>query len=581
MRDPQLPSLLAATALLLLGCSGSEDPTTAGQAPEAQAEQDFTPIAAPSNPMTDLELVEDRTEEVADRLLSFSAALVKQDFETAKAWFADDFQGMGFAGLLVSSETIQLQGVVSRDFDVSRAPIVDKAGLIASWEETFGKWGEVSSVIWKVKGAEFQQGGRPAGRIRLYLHATGILPDGTMQSFAAWGWARVKRVGDWVIDRLEFTSYNFKTLSQAPYVEVTNAAGVGHTFARFGSDQNRSFHFNGAAAGDVDGDGDWDLFVPSDERNFLYIAQPDGTYTEEAVERAVDQPDDGTGAVFLDFDNDGDQDLFVAQVGWEIKDDRGGHHCALFTNDGAGKFTNASELAGLESPFVAYSPTVFDFDGDGWLDIFLSCYGMVEREHNNSWFQATNGYPNALLRNLGEGKGFEDVATKLGMAGSRWSYASAAADIDLDGDPDLYVANDYGDNEFWINAGDGTFEQQSDARGVTDRGNGMGVSFGDLNQDGRLDLYVSNMSSTAGNRILDRLEDSIDQETYLVLRKLAAGNSIFFQEEDGNLKRLPKNAGGIGASWAWSANLADLNLDGRLDIFCTNGFVTGNLAFDT
>lgn len=581
MRDPQLPSLLAATALLLLGCSGSEDPTTAGQAPEAQAEQDFTPIAAPSNPMTDLELVEDRTEEVADRLLSFSAALVKQDFETAKAWFADDFQGMGFAGLLVSSETIQLQGVVSRDFDVSRAPIVDKAGLIASWEETFGKWGEVSSVIWKVKGAEFQQGGRPAGRIRLYLHATGILPDGTMQSFAAWGWARVKRVGDWVIDRLEFTSYNFKTLSQAPYVEVTNAAGVGHTFARFGSDQNRSFHFNGAAAGDVDGDGDWDLFVPSDERNFLYIAQPDGTYTEEAVERAVDQPDDGTGAVFLDFDNDGDQDLFVAQVGWEIKDDRGGHHCALFTNDGAGKFTNASELAGLESPFVAYSPTVFDFDGDGWLDIFLSCYGMVEREHNNSWFQATNGYPNALLRNLGHGKGFEDVATKLGMAGSRWSYASAAADIDLDGDPDLYVANDYGDNEFWINAGDGTFEQQSDARGVTDRGNGMGVSFGDLNQDGRLDLYVSNMSSTAGNRILDRLEDSIDQETYLVLRKLAAGNSIFFQEEDGNLKRLPKNAGGIGASWAWSANLADLNLDGRLDIFCTNGFVTGNLAFDT
>ena len=577
MRDPQPLPLLAATALLLVGCSGSEDPASAG----AQAKQDFTPIAAPSNPMTDLELVEDRTEEVADRLLSFSAVLVKQDFETAQAWFADDFQGMGFAGLLVSSETTQLQGVVSRDFDVSRAPIVNKAGLIASWEETFGKWGQVSSVIWKVKGAEFQQGGRPSGRIKLYLHATGILPDGTMQSFAAWGWARVKRVGDWVIDRLEFTSYNFKTLSQAPYVEVTSAAGVGHTFARFGSDQNRSFHFNGAAAGDVDGDGDWDLFVPSDERNFLYIAQPDGTYTEEAVQRAVDQPDDGTGAVFLDYDNDGDQDLFVAQVGWAFEDDRGGHHCALYTNDGTGKFTHASELAGLGSPFVAYSPTVFDFDGDGWLDIFLSCYGMVEREHNNSWFQATNGYPNALLRNLGEGKGFEDVATKLGMAGSRWSYASAAADIDLDGDPDLYVANDYGDNEFWINAGDGTFEQQSDARGVTDRGNGMGVSFGDLNQDGRLDLYVSNMSSTAGNRILDRLKDSIDQETYLVLRKLAAGNSIFFQEQDGNLKRLPKNAGGVGASWAWSANLADLNLDGRLDIFCTNGFVTGNLAFDT
>jgi hypothetical protein len=285
--------------------------------------------------------------------------------------------------------------------------------------------------------------------------------------------------------------------------------------------------------------------------------------------------------VFLDFDNDGDQDLFVAQVGWDIGDEKGGHHCALYTNDGSGNYTLARGLAGLNNPFVAYSPTVLDYDGDGWLDIFLSCYGMVEREHNDSWLQATNGYPNALLRNLGEGRGFEDMAEELGMAGSQWSYASAAADIDLDGDPDLYVANDYGDNQFWINDGDGSFEQQSDARGVTDRGNGMGASFGDLNQDGLLDLYVSNMSSTAGNRILDRLEDSIDPEILQVLRKLAAGNSIFFQQADGTLKRSPKKAGGVGANWAWSANLVDLNLDGRLDVFCTNGFVTGNLAWDT
>ena len=579
MRHPHRILLLSASALLFFSCGGSDAPQPS--APEAQADQGFTPIASPSNPMTNLELVEDRTEEVADRLLTFSAELVKQDFVAALDWLADDFKGMGFAHLPVSAETTQLAGVVSQDFDVNGAPIVDKAGLLASWEETFGKWGEVSSVIWKVKGAEFQQGGRPMGRIKLYIHATGILPDGTMQSFSAWGWARVKRVGDWVIDRLELTSYNIKTLTQAPFVEVTSAAGVGHTFARFGSDQNRSFHFNGAAAGDVDGDGDWDLFVPSDDRNYLYIALPDGTYGEQAVERGVDQPDDGTGAVFLDFDNDGDQDLFVAQVGWDIGDEKGGHHCALYTNDGSGNYTLASGLAGLNNPFVAYSPTVLDYDGDGWLDIFLSCYGMVEREHNDSWLQATNGYPNALLRNLGEGRGFVDVAEELGMAGSQWSYASAAADIDLDGDPDLYVANDYGDNQFWINDGDGSFEQQSDARGVTDRGNGMGASFGDLNQDGLLDLYVSNMSSTAGNRILDRLEDSIDPEILQVLRKLAAGNSIFFQQADGTLKRSPKKAGGVGANWAWSASLVDLNLDGRLDVFCTNGFVTGNLAWDT
>lgn len=565
----------------VVSCSESEKPAPEPSGHPAQSDQAFTPIAPPTKPMTNLELVEDRTEEVADRLLSFSALLAKQDFETARGWLSSDFEGQGFSGLPVTHEETQIQGVLSQDFDVARAPIVNGDGLIQSWEQTFGQWGQVSSVLWKVKGAEFQQGGRPYGRIKLYIHATGIRPDGTMQSFTAWGWARVRRVGDWVIDRLELTSYNLRTLAQAPFVEVTNAAGMGHTFARFGSDQNQSFHFNGVAAGDLDGDGDWDIFIPSDDRNYLYIAQPDGTYTEEALKRGLAQPDDGTGAVFFDFDNDGDQDLFVSQVGWAHENDSGGHLCQLYLNDGEGKFSPNASTPGLQDPFVAYSATVLDYDGDGWLDIFLACYGMVEKEHNDSWFQATNGYPNVLLRNLGQGRGFENVAAKLGMEGGRWSYAAAAADIDLDGDADLYVANDYGDNKFWINQGDGTFEQQSDALGVTDRGNGMGVSFGDLNQDGLLDLYVSNMSSTAGNRILDRLEGSIDQETLQVLRKLAAGNSIFLQQPDGTLARRPKKAGGIGANWAWSASLADLNLDGSLDIFCTNGFVTGNLAFDT
>ena len=109
----------------------------------------------------------------------------------------------------------------------------------------------------------------------------------------------------------------------------------------------------------------------------------------------------------------------------------------------------------------------------------------------------------------------------------------------------------------------------------------MGVAFGDLTNDGKLDLYVSNMSSTAGNRILDRYQDELEPELYAQLKKAAAGNTIFFQGEDGHFAKQPKSAGGVGANWAWCTSLVDFDLDGCLDIFVTNGFVTGDQAFDT
>ena len=133
-----------------------------------------------------------------------------------------------------------------------------------------------------------------------------------------------------------------------------------------------------------------------------------------------------------------------------------------------------------------------------------------------------------------------DVARALGVSfsqspGAHADYPLPASmgggvalfDADSDGDLDLYVANDYGLNRFYRNEGDGSFKDVAEELGLLDRGNGMGVSFGDLNNDGLLDVYVANMSSTAGNRILDRLKDDVDEEVYEMLKKTAAGNTIF------------------------------------------------------
>jgi len=179
------------------------------------------------------------------------------------------------------------------------------------------------------------------------------------------------------------------------------------------------------------------------------------------------------------------------------------------------------------------------------------------------------------LHNEG-GQGFRDATAEFGFEDSGWSYAAAAADYDSDGDIDLYVANDYGRNALWRNEG-GRFTEVAEDEGTSDLGNGMGAAFGDLNNDGQLDLYVSNMSSTAGNRILRRLSEESGTAD---LVKMAAGNSIFTRTDDG-FERLDPARGGIGASWAWSPALCDLNLDGRLDIYCASGFVTGDTLEDT
>ena len=173
-----------------------------------------------------------------------------------------------------------------------------------------------------------------------------------------------------------------------------------------------------------------------------------------------------------------------------------------------------------------------------------------------------------------------NVAKAAGVAGSSWAYAAAAADFDQDGDQDLYVANDYGDNNLYRNRGDGTFEDVAKKLGVLDTGNGMGAAWADLDNDGDLDLYVSNMASSAGNRILRRLatKDGTDIESKLF--KLAAGNTIFLQE-DGRFRQLPALAGGVGASWAWAPALLDIDLDGILDIYVANGFISGDSLKDT
>ncbi len=368
------------------------------------------------------------------------------------------------------------------------------------------------------------------------------------------------------------------TADRPLFSEVALPAGIARVLPRLGEEGNRRFYWRGAAVADVDGDGAPDIFCSDHDRNQLYLNEG-GSFVERSTELGLDAlPVGATSPLFFDHDGDGDLDLFCAFVGWIEDGAPGGHSLRYFAREGD-RFIDRSREVGLDEIRVpAFGAAAADFDGDGKLDLFVSVYERLDALYPDSWFDAANGRPNLLLMNR-DGR-FVDEATERGMTATRWTFAAAAADFDEDGDQDIYVANDYGPNELLINDGKGRFRDEAEARGVRDVGNGMGAAWADLDQDGRLDLYVSNMSSSAGNRILKRLGGE-GSEVGATLLKLAAGNSIFFQREGGSFEAQPAAKGGLGASWAWSPALLDIDLDGLLDVYVANGFISGESAKDT
>jgi hypothetical protein len=529
-------------------------------------------------PVVNIDVVEDSSEAVANTLNELADKLRRRDFGAAAAWFHPAFVGHALAPLAVAKTDTLPAGAQKASFDVAQPTITDRAGFLVALKSILGPWKQVEWITPKVKSAEFQTGLPAWGRVRQAWFFYGTGPDGGPRSLTLWAWTRVESVeGRWVMTHVALESFDEMSRPAKLFTDVATSAGLAHAGIRFGRPGNQSFAWNGAAAGDVNGDGRVDLFVPSQPANFLYVAKPDGGFAEEAAARGLALPAGGTGGVFFDFDNDGDQDLALADVGWGQGDEAGGNPLRLYVNDGNGRFTERGKELGFGDTTHGYSLSAFDADLDGWLDVYVCNYGRVESNPNNSWTQATNGTPDRFYRNLA-GKGFREEARQHGFADTAWSYASAAADFDQDGDTDLYVANDYGVNHLWVNDGRGLFTEQAKAMGVEDLGNGMGVTWGDLDSDGRLDLYVSNMSSTAGKRILERMKQKDD--SWKDLSKMAAGNSIFLNKGTA-FERVPSAQGGIGASWAWAPALLDIDLDGRLDIYCASGYVTGDTAADT
>ncbi len=357
---------------------------------------------------------------------------------------------------------------------------------------------------------------------------------------------------------------------------------------------------------DVDGDG-WDDFYALEQEGDpqFFRNQGDGTFVDETDQRGlrIQGPSEWgsttNAALFADFDNDGDPDLFLAR---SLEPSR------YLLNEG-GVFSDATDRIPGGDVYWGSTASASDYDRDGELDLYIGTYAAqaVAKDYNRTIkgviekgailadylpadqaetlyhmaFESMEhsihdrvGPPNRLMRNTG---GRFTVVEDTPLTLYRNTFQATWGDVDIDGNPDLYAANDFALNNMFRNMGDGTFVDVTGPTESGDVGFGMGVSIGDFDADGDQDLYVSNMFSKAGSRIIPRVT-GIDRR----FLGMASGNSLFAWQ-DGKFKKSSSKDDSMMkveiGGWSWGSQFLDVDNDGWLDIYTLNGFYSAPKFF--
>lgn len=369
--------------------------------------------------------------------------------------------------------------------------------------------------------------------------------------------------------------------AEIQFVDATSTAGIDflHVDGRTGNKYLIETLGSGALFFDYNIDGFPDLYIvnathiplpsklkepQSAPTNKLYKNNHNGTFTDVTGKSGVGDTGYGVGCAAADINNDGYPEIYITNFGEN----------RLYLNNGNGTFSEITEKAGVGDTRWGTGCAFLDYNLDGYIDLYVVNYMIFTTTGNQGWeSQGTRIYcspvdqmdrtrfkseSDILYRNNGDNT-FTDVTTDVGITHRALGLAVAVGDYDNDGDPDLHIANDMEPDLLYQNNGDGTFINITDLTGTGyDEngipGSGMGSGFGDYNNDGFLDLIVSNAS---------------DQHV------------ILYHNEMGQYFKDVSFASGIGAAtlpyFKWAVDFFDYNNDGLQDIFVTNGHLQDNI----
>ena len=336
-------------------------------------------------------------------------------------------------------------------------------------------------------------------------------------------------------------------------------------------------HGTGLAVADVDGDGLYDIyFVNQVGGNELWKNVGGGRFRNITAEAGVGVPGRiSVAASFADIDNDGDEDLFVTTV-------RGGN--VLFENDGRGHFTDITKQAGLDLVAHSSGAVFFDYDNDGLVDLLVCNVGRYTTDQKgpdgayigleDAFFGHLHPdrfeYP-ILYKNLGHNR-FKDVTAEVGLRPAGWAGDATVADLNGDGWPDIFVLNMQGRQHYLENVGGRKFVDKTQQYFPRAPWGAMGAKFFDFDNDGRPDLFVTDMHSD----MFEALPPSREKEKARVHPPAQGlggdpddfvfGNAFFHNVGGGRFEEISDRIG-VENYWPWGPSVGDLNADGWDDIF--------------
>lgn len=323
------------------------------------------------------------------------------------------------------------------------------------------------------------------------------------------------------------------------------------------------------AVEDFDADGDMDVALMTVDSNRILLARTKKGFEDITQSVGLPKLDRAGGYRFttawIDFDNDGYPDLLSGS--------------RLFHNRSGKAFVDVTKQSSLRFSAETMGCNVVDYNNDGLLDLYVLYqrpFGQGPPRQAKWVDESESGLENALWQNTGGGR-FVNVTEKANAGGGkRHTHAAAWFFYDDDQYPDVYIANDFGRNVLLRNRGDGTFEDVSQASGSDGFATSMGVVAGDIDNDGTSDLYVANMFSKMGRRIIGMVSpDDYPDGMYAQIQGSCAGNRLYTRSDPTAAYSDQSVDFGVNAvGWAWGPTMFDANHDGWLDLYATSGFMS-------
>lgn len=369
---------------------------------------------------------------------------------------------------------------------------------------------------------------------------------------------------DWV-QEITVLSHQFVTADQSFFEETTATSGLQNP-GRHDNWTNSEFVPNtgGVYVTDYDLDGHLDVFVDDHAGgNQLYRGRGNGTFQDITKQAGIDTGDASrawTLSCWADLDNDGDDDLIVEDK--------------LYENLGDGRFNDITASTNLPlTPASSYA--IADYDLDGLLDIYVCHSGTYRIGQSEKvrvkWIDDGLGIDNVLLRNRGEWQ-FDDVTVETNSgAGGSACFTAIWLHANDDNRPDLFAINEFGVNSLLMNSESGKFESR--AVDAVFGGFSMGAAAGDYNNDGYTDLYVANMYSKAGNRILANVDESrYPAQLYQKIAEGTRGSKLYAGGAESRFQTIEARDMFANIGWAYGPTMADFDNDGWLDLYATAGF---------